>query len=433
MTRQRNIDHVLEAWFLEGPSEMQDRLFDAVFDRIERVPQRRLARLKLRFAEMNPTMRWIAAAAVAIVVAGIGLAAFGPSADNGRFGASPSASPGVSPGASGSAGAQLPSELRARWMSGTRSVPGMNPLVGTTMLFTNDTFVLTPSNPVSTHLLGSSASAVGDGKLRFELTSGGLCTLGDVGLYSWSLSASGRTLTVTADSDACATRLAAVPGVWWRQGCKDPEPSAGCLGDLDAGVHSSQYFDPFVPANGNWQPRFGALGYEVPDGWENSADWPGEFTFKGQTSTDDSGIHLWSDVAIASAAVSCPETPQPGVGRTVAAMTTWLTALPGIASTDPAAVTIGGLPGTTLDVSMDPTWKQPCPFSQGKPYRALFSSPDGSGFHWGVDSQGRMRLYLLDLGDGRTLLIDIEAPSKASYDKLIDGATAIVESFTFKR
>jgi hypothetical protein len=114
-------------------------------------------------------------------------------------------------------------------------------------------------------------------------------------------------------------------------------------------------------------------------------------------------------------------------------MTTWLTTLPGIASTDPAAVSIGGLSGTTLDVSMDPTWKQPCPFSQGKPYRALFSSPDGSGFHWGVDSQGRMRLYLLDLGDGRTLLIDIEAPSKASYDKLIDGATAIVESFTFKR
>ena len=49
MTRHRDIEPVLEAWFVDGPSEMPDRLFQAVFDQVERVPQRRLARLHLRF------------------------------------------------------------------------------------------------------------------------------------------------------------------------------------------------------------------------------------------------------------------------------------------------------------------------------------------------------------------------------------------------
>ena len=56
MTRPRDIERVLEAWFLDGPSHMPDRLFDAVLDRVERVPQRRLARLSLRFEKCLPPL-----------------------------------------------------------------------------------------------------------------------------------------------------------------------------------------------------------------------------------------------------------------------------------------------------------------------------------------------------------------------------------------
>jgi hypothetical protein len=44
---------------------------------------------------------------------------------------------------------------------------------------------------------------------------------------------------------------------------------------------------------------------------------------------------------------------------------------------------------------------------------------------------GSMRLFLLDLGGGRTLLIDIEATDKATWSALVADAMPIVESFQF--
>jgi hypothetical protein len=42
-----------------------------------------------------------------------------------------------------------------------------------------------------------------------------------------------------------------------------------------------------------------------------------------------------------------------------------------------------------------------------------------------------MRLFLLDLGDARTLMIDIEAQDKATWDALVPKAMPIVESYRF--
>ena len=62
MTRDQDIERVLERWFTEGPTQMPDRLFEFV-DHIDRLPQRHRARLQTRFVAMNSTLR-IAAAAV---------------------------------------------------------------------------------------------------------------------------------------------------------------------------------------------------------------------------------------------------------------------------------------------------------------------------------------------------------------------------------
>ena len=40
MTRDQDIERVLERWFTEGPTQMPDRLFEYV-DHIDRLPQRR--------------------------------------------------------------------------------------------------------------------------------------------------------------------------------------------------------------------------------------------------------------------------------------------------------------------------------------------------------------------------------------------------------
>lgn len=74
MTRDQDIERVLERWFTEGPTQMPDRLFEYV-DHIDRLPQRRRARLMTRFVAMNSTFR-LATAAVVILIAGVAGAAF---------------------------------------------------------------------------------------------------------------------------------------------------------------------------------------------------------------------------------------------------------------------------------------------------------------------------------------------------------------------
>ena len=43
MTRDHDIERVLDQWFTEGPTQMPDRFLDGTLDRIDRAPQRRLA------------------------------------------------------------------------------------------------------------------------------------------------------------------------------------------------------------------------------------------------------------------------------------------------------------------------------------------------------------------------------------------------------
>ena len=430
MTRRRDIEPVLDAWFRDGPTEMPDRLFEAVLDRVDRTPQGRFARLNLRFAAMNPNVRIATVAAVVVVAAGVGFATLGRSPDNGHVGASPSPSSTSSPAAS--AGGQVPVELRERWMGGVR--PDISEAgAGTSIVFAADTVATTQSNAGDVPELISSASSLGGDKLRVLLAGDSAgCNKSDVGVYSWSLSASKRTLTITADSDDCAPRLASFPGVWWHMGCT--ESGDFCLGDIDAGTYSSQYFDPFVPSGGAWKPRFDALRYTVPAGWANGVDYPSTFSLRKQTAPNDSAIFIWSDVAIVSNADSCSETPEPSVAHAADAVANWMTTAPGVVASEPRDVSLGGLSGGTIDVSMDPAWTQTCPFSDGKPRRSLFTDTvAGPGLQWGLGAETRMRLYILDVGDGRTVVVDIEGQDKLTYDSMLGEASSIVESLVFTR
>jgi hypothetical protein len=93
----------------------------------------------------------------------------------------------------------------------------------------------------------------------------------------------------------------------------------------------------------------------------------------------------------------------------------------------------GGLKGFTFDVAVDPKATHTCPFTDGKTGASLFSVFDpAAGFDSGIWGDGRMRLFLLDLGDARTLMIDIEAQDKATWDALLPAAMPIVESYRFR-
>ena len=425
MIRRRDIEQTLEVFFVEGPMSMPDRVFDGVLDRVARTPQRRLARLQLRFSDMSTTARLLAAGAAAVLVVGVGFAAFGRGPQTGVGGPQPSTTASPVPSAS-AALPPVPVALRHPFLGAVRA-GGAAPTG-----FDRSIIQLTDRSLTYNGTgLVSGASAPEPGTLRFEsFTASTGCEKGDVGTYTYTLSAGENRMTVTPQADTCAARAAVLPGAWLRSACQNPDNF--CLGPLEPGEYSSEYIDPFVKYGDPWQPRFGAISYTVPAGWANTADYPSEYAIARQGGGESDGIHIFSEIVIVSEETPCEEKPASKVGRGARAMADWLTRAPGVVATTPAPVTVGGLSGFRVDVSMDPDWKETCPFSQGKPARPLFTDVDpGSGLHRGLDAATRMRLDLLDLGDGRTMIIDIEGSSKAVQDAQIAEATAIVESFEF--
>jgi hypothetical protein len=104
----------------------------------------------------------------------------------------------------------------------------------------------------------------------------------------------------------------------------------------------------------------------------------------------------------------------------------------GLNTTKAKSVVVGGLSGLTLDVSVAPTWTRKCP-GQSEPTVELFADANGREHDFQVHGDVPMRLFLLDLGDGRTLLIDIFAKDKATWDVLIPEAMPVIQTFQFNR
>lgn len=326
------------------------------------------------------------------------------------------------------AGAPLPPELQSRWFGGHREFVQLDK--GSTLLFTAGGFVMNESHRWDTiHFLPSSAAMVGDGQLRLELTANGNgCEAGDVGLYSWSLSPSGRTLTITQDSDECAARSSAAPGVWWLAGC----PNELCLGALDAGTYQSQYIVPRLDPNAAWEPDFGGLTYSVPGGWANSNDAPESFELVPASemppvaeSDRRRNIGVFRQPSAMTQDRPCSDEVEPGVGRTVDDLVAWLRTVPGLVTTEPNPITIDGRSGQSLDISLDPSWTATC---EGESEPLLTYLNPGLA----VGEGQRARLILLDLGDSDVVAIGVWTRDQAAFDAFIPEAMQVVESFRFE-
>jgi hypothetical protein len=384
---------------------------------------------------MNPWHRTISARATVTLVTilylgivGCGSGPIQPST------ASPPVTASATPDASALAGGDpISGELRSRWMGGHRDVPGVEPVAGTTIIFSESDFALTQSNGIEDELLRSAASLIEGGPLRLELTAdAGACATGDIGRYAWSLSESGRVLTITAQKDDCALRLASVPGTWWRMGCKDPGGDT-CLGDLDAGTYQSQFITPRTDPGAEWSSDFGALSYTVPDGWANNADYPHTFslmpasdyaTVTGDAPDLDASILLFAQPVAVAQDPPCTDTPQAGVDRSVDAEMDWVRQLPGLVATKPVPITIDGFRGARTDLAVDSAWVGECEVLE-----YLIPSDDEAV---GIAGTERQRLILVDLGDGDLLGIRIFARDPGRFAALADEAMPIIQSFRFE-
>lgn len=210
MTRNDDIERVLEQWFRDGPRHMSDRLFDGTLDRIERLPRGRLADLQSRWPAMNLNVRFAAAAALVIAVAGAGLYVLNRAPS---FGSQPTRDV-----------AEVRAALQSWWSAvGDRLSPAdWGP--------TDNTFEIDATGLGIEQAHGNvlSSWSLTDGGGRLVLTwerevLGSVptdqrwrCQVGDEGVYTVGLAEGDRKLTLGLVSDPCAPRAVFLAGDWTR-------------------------------------------------------------------------------------------------------------------------------------------------------------------------------------------------------------------------
>ncbi|HSL77437.1 MAG TPA: hypothetical protein VK867_10860 [Candidatus Limnocylindrales bacterium] len=111
MTKERDIERLLDRWFSERQTEVADRVLDDVADRIGRQPQQPAWRVSWRDPHMQTNLKTLLAAAAVIVIAVVGFAVIRPGSTSNVGGAatpSPSATAPAAPSTSPAASAVFP-------------------------------------------------------------------------------------------------------------------------------------------------------------------------------------------------------------------------------------------------------------------------------------------------------------------------------------
>jgi len=393
----------------------------------------------------------IAAAAV-LGAAVVGVALFAGGAPNTQPAPTPAAvvttpAPSASAAPLTSADATAPSSLVDTWFGPSRDMPGIVGGSGSRLLITDNGLAFgTPNDQGRALLSAELAGSVGD---TLTVTSGlGSCAASDTGTYQWSLSASGAVLAVTSSGDPCAERATAFEGTWWKAACKI---GPTCLGDLEAGTYASQFFRPDHNQASEWGPLFGGIGFTVPEGWANSADWPSRFILTPSTSyadEDSSGggpfgvVHELVVYAKPGAALqdgSCGLKADAAVKPTVAELERWIAGLPDVVTTAAAPITVDGHQGRMLDLHLRAGTTVRCPGETQPSVEVLAGTgePSDGPYDVGLFEGERMRLILLDTGGAVVAIViddrnDALGPDVGRFQSLLDAAMPIVESFTFK-
>jgi hypothetical protein len=204
-------------------------------------------------------------------------------------------------------------------------------------------------------------------------------------------------------------------------GCRgagaSPSPAAsGRPPALPAGTYQSQTFEP-------------RLTFTLPGGWWIAADAP-DYLALQPVDSDQIGIHVFRDPLAASQDLACPIEPEPNVGSLSTELSTWMRALPGLVASNPRLASVGGLRGTELDLHIADGWQASCPFADGLPTVPLFVGKTRE-LRWVVAGSEQLRLSLLDVPGGGTVVVDVDAFDGTLMNGLLNAANPIIASFQF--
>jgi hypothetical protein len=373
--------------------------------------------------------RWAVAFMAVLLIGVASIAILGRRSDSGI---GSQATPSIS------AGGAIPDVLRHAWQRPLPTVPGqvLWPTAFLSLVSEQLEFGPEPGAGAS-----RSAIAVADSDMLAVTatveTIG--CAIGDVGFYRWSLEGKDTVMNLTAiGADACAAREEALAGQWVRS---DLPPPAGSGATLPPGTHVTSNFDPFGDPNAPIR-----VSYTVPEGWTVEDDRTANFLLNHPPNAPQGQAFssMFVDLLVQPrmaadfiAGQTCgPVGDAPGVGGGLGDLVAAIMARPGVVSTPPVAVSLGGYEGEMLDLRLATSWTGGCSESGGlvvaMPILNAGGPEPAGAVALGPDRP--VRLILLDLTGGRTMAVaifDIGTSQPSLFNEHVAEVMPIVESLQF--
>ena len=139
------------------------------------------------------------------------------------------------------------------------------------------------------------------------------------------------------------------------------------------------------------------------------------------------GDYVAIAASVAPLSPTCSGEAAAGVKLTAAAIAKWMTKQPGLKTTAPKAVSVGGLKGVVLDVRLADGWKKSCPYANGAPMVPLIRGLAPSDFDHSMIPGLAIRQYLLD-DAGAVLGIEVDDVTGGSH---LDQYSDVVDTFRF--
>jgi hypothetical protein len=191
-----------------------------------------------------------------------------------------------------------------------------------------------------------------------------------------------------------------------------------------------------APGSYRYSQRGPAVTFTVPTDWVLTEAMSRHFGLRPAAFVAENSVRIWYDMRVASRDPSCPETPDPAFGHTLAERLEAFRTRPGVVASAPEPIALGGLAGHWIDLRLDEAWTEPCPFTEGMAAATLFTDdlvPDDPAF-WGFGGYDeRMRIIVLDDGAGSAVLITVDAMDTGTFGSLVAAAMPVIETFEFER
>jgi hypothetical protein len=341
------------------------------------------------------------------------------------------------PGLAVSPGGPVPDALRHSWQRPYAVTPGLDSWGTGFLTLTSGVMDFGPApGPEASR---SAITAAGPAALVVTATAETQrCAIGDIGRYGWTLEGQATVMTLVAiNADACSSREEALAGSWVRSDLpriEEGEPT------LPPGTYRTAAFNPLDRTGVS-----GQLSFTVAEGWKVKIDEPASFLLhhlpisSARQPGADVFISLFARPRLAADFVegeTCGRYSEaPGVGHGVDDLVSAILARPGVVSTPPTAVTIGGYEGRMLDLHLAPSWTGACIAPEGPIVGMAILVEAGAvmGPAAGIGPDHAFRLILLDLTKGRTMAVVVFSgePDTSPFEEQIAEAMPIIESFEF--